>query len=423
MAATTSDQATTANDTFVTVPGDRRSEVARTLAEPVPQALSLLDQFGLWGNLGVSLLGFTGAIFVLQPGGAGTPELSLAAALTAIVVGTVLGTLPLALAGLPGARTGAPAMVLLRGLFGARLSYLPTVLNIAAVPRLGRVRAGHDRDGRAHGGARPAPVGLRADRRGGHRAAHDPAAGRHPGAAQVRHRRRARRSVLPVRAAHPAPAARLHARHLVRILGRDRHGGGRRRLVRAAGRRLHQALPQPARRLRRHAGRVQRHPGPLLRHRAARAGHRGARQPGPHLRRVHRAAAGVARLRHPGRARTGPGVRQRLLHRGVDPEPAPAVGPPDPGRRDRRADHRGRALAEHRRLRELPHPDRLGVRAHVGGPDRGLLRHLPRALGPVGGGPLALADAAALGRGLRHLPAHQPRVRVLVGLGVDLVRA
>ena len=130
MAATASDEKTTASEEFVTVPGDRRSEVARTLADPVPQALSLLDQFGLWGNLGVSLLGFTGAIFVLQPGGAGTPQLSLAAALTAIVVGTVLGTLPLALAGLPGAQTGAPAMVLLRGLFGARLSYLPTVLNI-----------------------------------------------------------------------------------------------------------------------------------------------------------------------------------------------------------------------------------------------------------------------------------------------------
>jgi nucleobase:cation symporter-1, NCS1 family len=104
--------------------------VARTLAEPVPQALSLVDQLGLWGNLGVSLLGFTGAIFVLQPGGSGTPELSLAAGLTAIAVGTVLGTLPVALAGLPGARTGAPAMVLLRGLFGAKLSYLPTALNI-----------------------------------------------------------------------------------------------------------------------------------------------------------------------------------------------------------------------------------------------------------------------------------------------------
>jgi len=128
MAATTTTQDT--KDPFVTVPGDRRSEVARTLAEPVPQALSLLDQFGLWGNLGVSLLGFTGAIFVLQPGGAGTPELSLAAALAAIAVGTLLGTVPLALAGLTGAQTGAPAMVLLRGLFGARLSYLPTALNI-----------------------------------------------------------------------------------------------------------------------------------------------------------------------------------------------------------------------------------------------------------------------------------------------------
>src|SRR5919201_1625065 len=107
MAATTTDHA---EKTFVTVPGDRRAEVARTLAEPVPQALSLFDQFGLWGNLGVSLLGFTGAIFVLQPGGAGGPGLSLAAALTAIVVGTLLGTLPVALAGLPGTRTGAPAL-------------------------------------------------------------------------------------------------------------------------------------------------------------------------------------------------------------------------------------------------------------------------------------------------------------------------
>ncbi len=126
MAVTAADQ----ENVFVTVPGDRRSEPGHTLAEPVPQPLSLLDQVGLWGNLGVSLLGFTGAIFVLQPGGAGTPELSLAAALTAIVAGTVLGTVALGLAGLPGALTGAPAMVLLRGLFGARLSWLPTALNI-----------------------------------------------------------------------------------------------------------------------------------------------------------------------------------------------------------------------------------------------------------------------------------------------------
>ena len=131
--ATTTDSADSADasaDAFVTVPGDRRSEVGRTLAEPVPQSLGLLDQFGLWGNLGVSLLGFTGAIFVLQPGGSGTPELSLAAALTAIVVGTLLGAVVLALSGIPGVHTGAPAMVLLRGLFGTRVSYLPTVLNV-----------------------------------------------------------------------------------------------------------------------------------------------------------------------------------------------------------------------------------------------------------------------------------------------------
>jgi putative hydroxymethylpyrimidine transporter CytX len=128
--AATTDSAGTSENTFVTVPGDRRSEVGRTLAEPVPQSLGLLDQFGLWGNLGVSLLGFTGAIFVLQPGGTGTPELSLAAALTAIVAGTLFGTLVLALAGIPGAQTGAPAMVLLRGLFGARVSYLPTAVNV-----------------------------------------------------------------------------------------------------------------------------------------------------------------------------------------------------------------------------------------------------------------------------------------------------
>ena len=133
MASTTDSDAVSAGsgtDGFVTVPGDRHSEVGRTLAEPVPQSLGLLDQFGLWGNLGVSLLGFTGAIFVLQPEGTGTPELSLLAALTAIVVGTLLGTVVLALSGIPGTRTGAPAMVLLRGLFGARVSYLPTALNV-----------------------------------------------------------------------------------------------------------------------------------------------------------------------------------------------------------------------------------------------------------------------------------------------------
>ena len=115
---------------FTTVDGDQRSEVARTLVEPVPQSLGTLDLFGLWGNLGVSLLGFTGAIFVLQPDGSGTPELSLLAALVSIVLGTVMGTWAVAATGVAGTRTGAPTMVLLRGLFGAELSYIPTLLNI-----------------------------------------------------------------------------------------------------------------------------------------------------------------------------------------------------------------------------------------------------------------------------------------------------
>lgn len=115
---------------FTTVEAGPRAEVGLTLAEPVPRALGLLDQLGLWGNLGVSLLGFTGAIFVLQPGGSGTPELSVAAAVTAVIVGTLLGTAPLALSAVPGAETGAPAMVLLRGVFGAKVSYVPTVLNV-----------------------------------------------------------------------------------------------------------------------------------------------------------------------------------------------------------------------------------------------------------------------------------------------------
>ena len=108
-------------------PPRERAEAPFTLEQPAPRALRLVDQLGLWGNLGVSLLGFTGAIFVLYPAKA---ALSLSAALTAVFVGTVLGTAGLAAAAVPGARTGAPSMVLLRGLFGTRASYVPTLLNV-----------------------------------------------------------------------------------------------------------------------------------------------------------------------------------------------------------------------------------------------------------------------------------------------------
>jgi nucleobase:cation symporter-1, NCS1 family len=93
-----------------------------------PQPLGFRDQFAFWANLGVSLLGFGGALLILQP--VGFDPLPLFAALLAALVGTVVGALMVALATLPGARTGAPSMALLRGLFGTKISYLPTVLNV-----------------------------------------------------------------------------------------------------------------------------------------------------------------------------------------------------------------------------------------------------------------------------------------------------
>jgi putative hydroxymethylpyrimidine transporter CytX len=81
----------------------------------------------LWGNLGVTLLAPVGAVGVLIAGGT---QMSFLAAGLAVIVGTLIGSLMIAAAAVPGAQTGAPAMVLMRGLFGRRLSYLPTAVNV-----------------------------------------------------------------------------------------------------------------------------------------------------------------------------------------------------------------------------------------------------------------------------------------------------
>src|SRR5207244_3861694 len=60
----------------------------------------------------------------------GHAQLPVSAALLALVAGTLIGTALVALTGAVGARTGAPAMAVLRGLFGTRLSYVPTLANI-----------------------------------------------------------------------------------------------------------------------------------------------------------------------------------------------------------------------------------------------------------------------------------------------------
>jgi putative hydroxymethylpyrimidine transporter CytX len=108
-----------------------RDEAPYTLDRPAPKVLSFWDQSAFWANLGVSLLAFSGAYTVLAPDADNKPQLSILAGIVAMTVGTLIGGLMLGLAAVPGARTGAPAMVLLRGLFGTRLSYVPTVLNIA----------------------------------------------------------------------------------------------------------------------------------------------------------------------------------------------------------------------------------------------------------------------------------------------------
>jgi putative hydroxymethylpyrimidine transporter CytX len=93
---------------------------------PVPpehRTLSGLDLGVLWGDLSVGLLVMvTGALLV--------PALGLRQALLAIVVGSLLGCLPLALVALAGRHEGVPTMVLFRPVLGAKGSYLPSALNV-----------------------------------------------------------------------------------------------------------------------------------------------------------------------------------------------------------------------------------------------------------------------------------------------------
>jgi nucleobase:cation symporter-1, NCS1 family len=93
-------------------------------APPEVRRLSGIDFAVLWGDLGVGLLVLvTGALLV--------PALGLPQALLAIVLGSLVGCIPLALVGMAGAREGVPGMVLLRPTLGIRGSYVPTLLNIA----------------------------------------------------------------------------------------------------------------------------------------------------------------------------------------------------------------------------------------------------------------------------------------------------
>ncbi|NUS42082.1 MAG: allantoin permease [Mycobacteriaceae bacterium] len=113
----------TARDRIASV----HAEAPLVLDTAPPRSLSFADQAAFWANLGVSVMGFSGAAAVLSPAGR---QLPLPGAVLALVIGTAAGTAMVAAAGAVGAVTGAPAMAVLRGLFGTRLSYVPTLANI-----------------------------------------------------------------------------------------------------------------------------------------------------------------------------------------------------------------------------------------------------------------------------------------------------
>jgi len=94
--------------------------------DPVPErlrVLGMLDTGLLWGNLGVSLL-------VIVAGAVLVPALALPDALVAILLGCVIGSVMLAVAGAIGADARVPGMVLMRAPLGRRGSYLPTGINV-----------------------------------------------------------------------------------------------------------------------------------------------------------------------------------------------------------------------------------------------------------------------------------------------------
>jgi nucleobase:cation symporter-1, NCS1 family len=107
--------------------GPAAPTVAPRSIAPVPpevRTLSALDIGILWNDLSLGLLVLvTGALLV--------PALGLPAAIGAIVVGSLIGCLPLAAVALAGAREGLPGMVLFRPVLGRTGSYLPSVLNVA----------------------------------------------------------------------------------------------------------------------------------------------------------------------------------------------------------------------------------------------------------------------------------------------------
>ena len=401
-------------DTQQSVP-TQHAEVPHTLVEAAPRALRLIDQLGLWGNLGVSLLGFTGAIFVLVP--IAEPGMSLGAAVVAL------------------RRRHRARHARRRGRRGAGRAHRRAVDGAAAravrhpavVPadgaqrrpaaRLDDVRTGHDRH-------RDAPDRRRRFRAGPtslaggvhHHGARAAPARLDPGAAQVRHASpcSSRWSTCSCsccatrcpRSAHGSwngfwiavdtvigvsvswvPLASDYSRHA--RSAREAFTGA------FVGYSITQIACYAL--------------GLVALVTVAHA------RPEPDLRLVHGRPARHARLRGHRDPRTRPVLRRHLLDRGVGAELPAALGPAR-ARARRRRDRDGlRAGAEHQRLRELPDPDRSVFVPAARRAGRRLLRDLARRSGTSARTcATRWATLVPWALGFVRLPARQPRLHLVV---------
>ena len=93
--------------------------------EPVPSRYRFLrgiDYFVLWSSLGVGLLVFSAGSFLTAA--------RFTDAILAIIIGSVAGSLLLALAGKIGSDHAVPSLISTRQSFGIRGAYLPAILNV-----------------------------------------------------------------------------------------------------------------------------------------------------------------------------------------------------------------------------------------------------------------------------------------------------
>src|SRR3972149_8960237 len=106
--------------------GGGPAKAAEGGVDPVPQdqrRLRAIDLGVLWFSLGVGLLVlFAGALLVFL-------GLSLFEVLWVSILGSVIGSLMLAAAGLTGSRHGVPTMVSLRPVLGRAASWIPSGIN------------------------------------------------------------------------------------------------------------------------------------------------------------------------------------------------------------------------------------------------------------------------------------------------------